>query len=230
MTHQFPSPFLVIEASSSAGSIALVVDDVVAAERSVILGPSRDDALLPAIAEALREAQVSPRAVRAIACGSGPGSFTSLRIAASLAKGMAVANDATLYAIPSLLLAAAVLKNKPGLYLLHADALRSERYAVRVTVDIDGALSMSAVMRMTLDDAAALAAHERALLVAVGGASAAGHDTLIVQPHARNVVVLASMFNTFGPVSLESWEPDYGRLAEAQVKWESAHGRVLPAG
>jgi tRNA threonylcarbamoyladenosine biosynthesis protein TsaB len=30
-----------------------------------------------------------------------------------------------------------------------------------------------------------------------------------------------------GPVDLASWEPDYGRLAEAQVRWEAAHGRPL---
>ena len=30
-----------------------------------------------------------------------------------------------------------------------------------------------------------------------------------------------------GPVSLDKWEPAYGRLAEAQVKWEAAHGRAL---
>ena len=30
-------------------------------------------------------------------------------------------------------------------------------------------------------------------------------------------------------VDLDRWEPDYGRLAEAQVKWEAAHGRPLPA-
>jgi len=30
------------------------------------------------------------------------------------------------------------------------------------------------------------------------------------------------------PVDLASWEPDYGRLAEAQVRWEAAHGRPLP--
>ena len=32
-----------------------------------------------------------------------------------------------------------------------------------------------------------------------------------------------------GPVDLASWEPVYGRLAEAQVKWEAAHGRPLVA-
>ena len=32
-----------------------------------------------------------------------------------------------------------------------------------------------------------------------------------------------------GPVVLERWEPEYGRLAEAQVVWERSHGHALPA-
>jgi tRNA threonylcarbamoyladenosine biosynthesis protein TsaB len=29
------------------------------------------------------------------------------------------------------------------------------------------------------------------------------------------------------PVELTTWEPQYGRKAEAQVRWEAAHGREL---
>jgi len=29
-----------------------------------------------------------------------------------------------------------------------------------------------------------------------------------------------------GPVSLADWEPSYGRLAEAQAKWEAVHGAL----
>ena len=43
---------------------------------------------------------------------------------------------------------------------------------------------------------------------------------------ARDMVVL-SEGELLHPVELASWEPDYGRLAEAQVKWEAAHGRAL---
>jgi hypothetical protein len=31
-------------------------------------------------------------------------------------------------------------------------------------------------------------------------------------------------------VDIASWEPEYGRLAEAQVRWERAHGMPLPGG
>ena len=39
---------------------------------------------------------------------------------------------------------------------------------------------------------------------------------------ARDLLIDASE-----PANLAEWEPGYGRLAEAQVKWESEHGRTL---
>jgi len=32
---------------------------------------------------------------------------------------------------------------------------------------------------------------------------------------------------SMGAVAIETWEPDYGRLAEAQVRWELKHGKAL---
>ena len=46
-------------------------------------------------------------------------------------------------------------------------------------------------------------------------------------PHARGVAPLLQSVVEHGPVDLASWEPNYGRLAEAQVRWEAAHGRPL---
>jgi tRNA threonylcarbamoyladenosine biosynthesis protein TsaB len=46
-------------------------------------------------------------------------------------------------------------------------------------------------------------------------------------PHARGVASLLESVVRGGPVDLASWEPSYGRLAEAQVRWEAAHGRPL---
>jgi hypothetical protein len=41
---------------------------------------------------------------------------------------------------------------------------------------------------------------------------------------------LASLVERGGVADLASWEPSYGRLAEAQVKWEAEHGRPLARG
>ena len=47
-------------------------------------------------------------------------------------------------------------------------------------------------------------------------------------PRARGIALLVRTVEAIGPVDLARWEPIYGRLAEAQVKWEAEHGRALP--
>jgi len=69
------------------------------------------------------------------------------------------------------------------------------------------------------------AVSERLGAVAIGPAEA-----LAAAPHARGVGRLLAEITAVGPVSLDGWEPAYGRLAEAQVKWEATHGQVLPTG
>lgn len=216
---------LVIEASSAMGSIALLAGDEVLQHRRVTMGASRDDELFPAIQLVLDAAGVAPSALSAIVCGAGPGSFTSLRIAASLAKGLAHASGVPLYAVPSLLLAAAGHEHA-GAFVVHSDALRGERYAMLVHVDAarmthaDGA-----VVRVAPDALAELAGERHRLAVQPLGAES--NESAVV-PDAVNLPRVSG-WRAVGRVSLEQWEPAYGRLAEAQVKWESAHGQSLPA-
>ena len=198
----------------------------------MIMGASGSDELLPAIDAVLRDAGVAPRDVRAIACGSGPGSFTSLRVAAAVAKGFAVANSALLFAIPSLLLAGAALYKEPGFYILHSDALRGDRYAQAVRIDEhEQAILEGNCHRVSLPDLETnyLSASPPAVLVAVGEVPFSASDSRSVQAHARNVLALRSAWPRFGPVDAGTWEPEYGRAAEAQVKWEVLHGKPLPA-
>jgi hypothetical protein len=44
------------------------------------------------------------------------------------------------------------------------------------------------------------------------------------QPDAR-----AALRIGFVGVPRDAWEPDYGRLAEAQVLWEATHDQALPS-
>ncbi|MEP6780767.1 MAG: tRNA (adenosine(37)-N6)-threonylcarbamoyltransferase complex dimerization subunit type 1 TsaB, partial [Gemmatimonadaceae bacterium] len=231
VSKEFPKQLLVIEAATAAGSVALAVDGVIIAERDIPMGASREDALLPAIASVLNEAGIAPRELLAIACGSGPGSFTSLRIAAALAKGFVFANDAQLFAVPSLLLAAASLHESTGNYIVHSDALRGDRYTLPIHVSDSGQVNVAGAQRRLslaeLEDVFRVASQPIAL-VAVGNSKVTEHDSMVVQPHARNIIALMNSWPHFGPVDVSSWEPDYGRAAEAQVKWEIAHGKALP--
>jgi tRNA threonylcarbamoyladenosine biosynthesis protein TsaB len=166
--------------------------------------------------------------VGAIVCGEGPGSFTSLRITAAIAKGLSHANGIPLFSVSSLLLAAAS-HNTPGDYLVHSDALRGERYAMRVRCDERGSWrALGPVVRVAPSDLAALADGSPELRVEAAPRAAVDGETaaLVVVPHARYLKRIAD-WSSARPVDLAAWEPSYGRLAEAQVKWEADHQQSL---
>jgi tRNA threonylcarbamoyladenosine biosynthesis protein TsaB len=214
---------LILEASTVAGSIALLRGHALVHASDVTMGASREDSLFPAVQTLLANANVEVADLSAIVCGEGPGSFTSLRIAASIAKGLAQAANVPLYAVPSLLLSAAT-HDEPGEYVVHADALRGERYAMGVRVDADGMIwATSAVARLTSDELALFAGPRPRLSVLA--AESAPLD-IAVRPSAARISRVAD-WRTHGRVHLASWEPAYGRLAEAQVKWEATHHRPL---
>ena len=220
-------PFLVLEASTAAGSVALVAAGQCLAARPVVMGVGRDDQLFPAMMSVLGDAGLGVGALAGIVCGAGPGSFTSLRIAASIAKGLAHGGGRPLFAVSSLVLAAAdaVGAVPAGPYLVHSDALRGERYAQRVWIGDDATVRViGAPQRCTVAQLDAVA--DGGSLLAVGAVPTPDHAVRMVQP-AASLLVRIDSASWETPVSLEGWEPDYGRLAEAQVKWEATHGTSL---
>jgi tRNA threonylcarbamoyladenosine biosynthesis protein TsaB len=230
---------IALDGSTYQGSVAVIRDSQVVAERSLGVGEAgggrgeagggkreagRGDALMPAIAECLTEAGISRDSIARIVCGAGPGSFTSLRVAGSVAKGLAVGYGVDLYAISSLLLT--VTGARPtlptGEYLSVLDAMRGEYFAARVTLLPDQtAIQSGPTTLVGVEELMELA--EREPIVRVVGPG----QRLDFYPHARGVVPLLKSVVAQGPVDLPSWEPNYGRLAEAQVRWEAAHGRPL---
>jgi hypothetical protein len=48
-------------------------------------------------------------------------------------------------------------------------------------------------------------------------------------PRAKALIDLVGVHRGARQVAdVQGWEPDYGRPAEAQARWEIAHGRPLP--
>jgi tRNA threonylcarbamoyladenosine biosynthesis protein TsaB len=220
-------PILVLEAATAAGSVALLLPGGVVRETAVVMGAGTADVLFPAMASLLREGGLAPADVGAVVCGSGPGSFTSLRIAAALAKGLATGVGCPLYAVSSLALAAAGLPHDApaGRYLVHADALRGERYALQIERSADGRVRIAGLLTRGPIEAL-LAASTEARRIAVGGALPTLPSAHLVTPRAGAVASVDGEWR-HQAVDLAAWEPAYGRLAEAQVKWEETHGRML---
>ncbi|HEX2716216.1 MAG TPA: tRNA (adenosine(37)-N6)-threonylcarbamoyltransferase complex dimerization subunit type 1 TsaB [Gemmatimonadaceae bacterium] len=212
---------IALDASTYTGSVALLRGGVVLASRDAAMRGEREERLLPAVADAMKEAGARPEDIQAVVCGAGPGSFTSLRIAASIAKGVAMASGASFSCVSSLALMVAAAIPVPGRYLAALDAMREELYVSLVEVAAGGIVVaatrpevITAALlepRATRDDATPLGPGLR----------------IDSRPQAAALARIAPALVT--PVSLASWEPQYGRLAEAQVKWEATHGRPLLA-
>ena len=211
--------------------MALIRDGAVVCERTLHAEDGgapragRGERLMPAIAECLEEAGIGKdhAAIERIVCGAGPGSFTSLRVAGSVAKGLAAGYGVELYAVSSLALS--VIGAKPplpsGEYLALLDAMRGEFFAARITFDGSGSLEIESGHPRIEGRARGLESPEPAVRIVGAGQEIDAH------PHARGVARILDAILAPGPVDLASWEPDYGRLAEAQVRWEAAHGRPL---
>lgn len=90
-----------IEASTEICSVALSQDGFVLFERVNREERSHVQVLAPFVEEALSEADRAVEKINAVALSCGPGSYTSLRIASSTAKGVCYGRDIPLIAIPT---------------------------------------------------------------------------------------------------------------------------------
>ncbi len=101
-----PELLLALETSSGVGSVAVGGAGRVLA-RGILAERERHSArLLPVVHETLEEAGVGRRELQGIVVGSGPGSFTGVRVAAATAKGFAWALGLPLWSFSSLAAAA----------------------------------------------------------------------------------------------------------------------------
>jgi len=171
--------------------------------------------LLPAIARVLESAGTSLEDVRAVVVADGPGSFTGLRVGATVAKALAAARGLPVFSVPSLMARARAGSRGAEPVVVTSDALRGDVYA--------------AVYRFHADRVETLAPPSVIPRVSIAALAPPGSLDASSQPaSAAQLVALAALPG--GALPLEdvgSWEPQYGRPAEAQAEWERVHGRPL---
>lgn len=217
---------LALDASTYVGTVAVLRDRALVAEGEAVMRGEEEERLMPAVVATLGEAGCSVRDVTRVICGAGPGSFTSLRIAGAIAKGIVMGNGARvdgLFAVSSLALIVAGRSDhlEPGRWLALLDAMRGERYAALYEVGAPGSVRELERLGLIRDGDVARECER------LGARAIGPREMVAAAPHARGAAVLLDDILAHGRVPLDTWEPDYGRLAEAQVKWEAAHGRPL---
>jgi tRNA threonylcarbamoyladenosine biosynthesis protein TsaB len=92
---------LALDTATEACSAALLIGDHVI-ERSEIAPRRHAELILPMIEALLAEAGISRRRIDGIAVGRGPGAFTGVRLAISVAQGLALGLDIPVLPVSSL--------------------------------------------------------------------------------------------------------------------------------
>ena len=148
-------PILGFDTGTPIASLALVAGGRLV--RAIARPTTSHGAALPAaVDELLGRAAMSPRDLAAIAVGTGPGSFTGLRIGISYAKGLAMASGCALVGVPSFdAVALAALEHRetaPGsLICTIVDARKGEVYAALYRVVPDGLQKLSEELVIALE-------------------------------------------------------------------------------
>ena len=92
---------LAIDSSGMVASVAVAEDDTLLGEYTIHHKKTHSQTLLPMIDEVVRMLELDLSTVDAIAVAAGPGSFTGLRIGSATAKGLGMALDKPLVAVPT---------------------------------------------------------------------------------------------------------------------------------
>lgn len=210
---------LALETSTDLCSVALWIDGDVDA-RAVVAGQRNSELLLPMVDALLVEHELNAFALDAIAFGSGPGSFTGLRIACGVAQGIACGAGLPVVGIGTLLALAEAAQAERAVCCL--DARMGEIYHAAYEKQGDGWHAVHEPSLCRPDAAPELpagawtgcgsgfAAFRAPLARRYAGSLAQVLD--ILAPHAREIATLAAAeFRRGGAVAAEHAVPLYVR-------------------
>jgi tRNA threonylcarbamoyladenosine biosynthesis protein TsaB len=216
---------LALDTSTPVGSVAIGRGGEVLAESLLRVRATHSEAVLPEIDRLLTGCGLGASDLQGVVVGGGPGSFTGVRIAASLAKGLCHARGLELFSFSSLAAVAAGARCS-GPVCAMFDARRGQVYAAGYRVD-EGIEELFAPRAGALDQVLRDLVQPGKWCFAGDGAgagedairSAGGRmldpDTWV--PSARSLLWLAAVDPDRGRVAdPRHWEPGYVRLPAAQ--------------
>ena len=231
---------LAIDTATDYGTVAVDRDEMLVGE--VRLGPRRQATMLvSAIQWLLETAAAGLSDVKTVVLADGPGSFTGLRVGFATVQGILAEHSAAVRTVPSLMsVAAAAGRGAPGRSVLAVfDALRGQVFAAVYSFRPGAVDTILEPTVLTIGDLRAGGLPDPSIVVGDDlGVHRAALDSWIGDRAVRITGARPSASTMFGLIDLpgaarsvdEMAElvPEYGRAAEAQVRWEQKHGRPLP--
>ena len=216
---------LALDTSTPVGSVAIGRAGEILAESLLRVRATHSEAVLPEIDRLLTRCGLGASDLQGVVVGGGPGSFTGVRIAASLAKGMCHARGLELFSFSSLA-AVAAGTGCDGPVCAMFDARRGQVYAAGYRVG-EGIEELFAPRAGALDQVL-MDLGEPGDWCFAGDGAGAGEDAIRSAggqvldpdtwvPSARALLWLAAVDPDRGRVADPGrWEPGYVRLPSAQ--------------
>lgn len=232
---------LALDTSGPVGSLALGLGGSVLARE--VLGDRGTHAqlVLPALRNLLLQAGREVSDIDQIVVGSGPGSFTGVRVSAAVAKGLASALDRPLFAVSSLLAAALTettfssgetagpaLSSASGSAPMRGilfDARHGRLFAAFYSVEAEGVSELRAPYFTDVESVLADLSLHGAILAGDGAVRNAtelglGGRTVLPPPFgfpsADGLLRAMERDPEAKPVDLSTWEPTYLRASSAE--------------
>lgn len=233
--------WLAIDTATSTASVAVGTPPE-SVSATVLTGPrTHAGGIVELVDRTLKAAGVTVERLAGIVVADGPGSFTGLRIGWAAAKGLAQERELELVAIPALTAAMAGAAAVFGPVPVAAcfDALRGQVFGAVAIVRADRVEQVVGPGVWVPEEL--IAASPLRPRVAVGDGAVryglameqwtgvAPIDASRLRPAAASLLALMAIGNVGRRlVDPATAEPEYGRPAEAQARWEARHGRPLP--
>ena len=127
-----------LDSSGLVASVAIVEDNDLKGEYTVNYKKTHSQTLLPMLDEVAKMIELDLNSIDAIAVSGGPGSFTGLRMGAATGKGIALALDKKMVAVPTLKAMAYNVSETDCLICPVMDARRQHLYTALYRLDKDG--------------------------------------------------------------------------------------------
>ncbi len=119
---------LSFETSAKAASVALLQDGILLGEYFQNSGQTHSRTVMQMAEDLLKNCDLTASDVDAVACASGPGSFTGVRIGLAAAKGFAWGREIPLIGVSTLEAMARNVAMAEGVYCAAMDARRNQVY------------------------------------------------------------------------------------------------------
>lgn len=208
---------LAVEFSSERRSVAVVEDGRVLGEAFEMGGR----AAIALVERALAESKVEREQIECVAVGIGPGSYTGIRGAISLAQGWQLARQVKLLGISSVECIAAQARREKvfGTIAVVVDAQREEFYLAEYAVALNGIEEFKVLRIVPAAEVKRLADGGAVIIGPDSGAYSAAANPAVIFPEAAMLGQIASKRTDFVPG--EKLEPIYLR--------ETTFKKVTPA-